>query len=278
MSLLISIYGKGGIGKSTITSNLSISFAKKGKKVLQVGCDPKHDSTFPITHSMILTTIEVLKQHDFHEEEVTLKDIVFTGYMGVDCVEAGGPPAGTGCAGYVIGETIKLLENLSAYENYDIVLFDVLGDVVCGGFSVPLQYSQRAMVVATDDFDSLFAANRIINGIYEKSHMYPVRLSGIIGNRYAKKGRVEKFAEEIKTSVITNVPHSEDIKSARVSGKSIYELYEMEPEKHALFSCFDKITDYILNDCLKEKEPVCGLSDREMFERYKENINDKLSK
>ena len=133
-TLVIAVYGKGGIGKSTTSSNLSAAFSKLGKRVLQIGCDPKHDSTFTLTHKMVPTVIDILEEVDFHSEELRPEDFVFTGFNGVQCVESGGPPAGTGCGGYVTGQTVKLLKEHHLLEDTDVVIFDVLGDVVCGGF------------------------------------------------------------------------------------------------------------------------------------------------
>ena len=179
---VFAIYGKGGIGKSTTSSNLSVAFSLLGKRVLQIGCDPKHDSTFTLTKSLIPTVIDILEGVDFHTEELRAEDFVFEGYNGVKCVEAGGPPAGTGCGGYVVGQTVKLLKEHHLLEDTDVVLFDVLGDVVCGGFASPLQHAERALVVAANDFDSIFAMNRIVAAIKAKSKNYDVRLGGVIAN------------------------------------------------------------------------------------------------
>ena len=130
---VFAVYGKGGIGKSTTSSNLSVAFSKLGKRVLQIGCDPKHDSTFTLTKQLLPTVIDVLETVNFHSEELRVEDFVFQGYNGVMCVEAGGPPAGTGCGGYVVGQTVKLLKEHHLLEETDVVIFDVLGDVVCGG-------------------------------------------------------------------------------------------------------------------------------------------------
>jgi len=132
---VFAVYGKGGIGKSTTSSNLSAAFSKLGHRVLQIGCDPKHDSTFTLTKKMMPTVIDVLESVDFHSEELRVEDFMFEGYNGVMCVEAGGPPAGTGCGGYVVGQTVKLLKQHHLLEDTDVVIFDVLGDVVCGGGS-----------------------------------------------------------------------------------------------------------------------------------------------
>ena len=135
---VFSVYGKGGIGKSTTSSNLSAAFSMMGKRVLQIGCDPKHDSTFTLTGRLQSTVIDILKEVDFHAEELRPEDYVATGFNGVKCVEAGGPPAGTGCGGYVVGQTVKLLKQHHLLEDTDVVIFDVLGDVVCGGLCGPV--------------------------------------------------------------------------------------------------------------------------------------------
>jgi hypothetical protein len=138
---------------------------KLGKRVLQIGCDPKHDSTFTLTKKLMPTVIDVLESVDFHPEELRVEDFVYEGYNGVMCVEAGGPPAGTGCGGYVVGQTVKLLKEHHLLEDTDVVIFDVLGDVVCGGFAAPLQHADRALIVTANDFDSIFAMNRIVQAI-----------------------------------------------------------------------------------------------------------------
>jgi light-independent protochlorophyllide reductase subunit L len=180
---VFAIYGKGGIGKSTTSSNLSAPSRKLGKRVLQIGCDPKHDSTFTLTKKMLPTVIDVLETVNFHAEELRVEDFVFPGYNGVMCVEAGGPPAGTGCGGYVVGQTVKLLKEHHLLEDTDVVIFDVLGDVVCGGFAAPLQHADRALIVTANDFDSIFAMNRIVQAIGAKAKNYNVRLGGVIANR-----------------------------------------------------------------------------------------------
>src|SRR5215212_361691 len=182
---VFAVYGKGGIGKSTTSSNLSVAFSKLGLRVLQIGCDPKHDSTFTLTKKLMPTVIDVLESVDFHAEELRVEDFVYEGYNGVMCVEAGGPPAGTGCGGYVVGQTVKLLKEHHLLEDTDVVIFDVLGDVVCGGFAAPLNYADYCIIITDNGFDSIFAMNRIVAAILAKSRNYNVRLGGVIANRSA---------------------------------------------------------------------------------------------
>ncbi|MEO0998185.1 MAG: AAA family ATPase, partial [Pseudomonadota bacterium] len=183
---VFAVYGKGGIGKSTTSSNLSAAFSRLGKRVLQIGCDPKHDSTFTLTKKLVPTVIDVLESVEFHSEELRSDDFVYEGYNGVMCVEAGGPPAGTGCGGYVVGQTVKLLKQHHLLEDTDVVIFDVLGDVVCGGFAAPLQHADRALIVTANDFDSIFAMNRIVAAIGAKSKNYKVRVGAAIGDHAAE--------------------------------------------------------------------------------------------
>ena len=196
-ALVIAVYGKGGIGKSTTSSNLSAAFSHLGKRVLQIGCDPKHDSTFTLTKKIVPTVIDILETVDFHSEELKPEDFMFEGYNGVMCIEAGGPPAGTGCGGYVTGQTVKLLKEHHLLEDTDVVIFDVLGDVVCGGFAAPLQHAHYCLIVTANDFDSIFAMNRIVAAIQSKAKNYRVRLGGIIANRSEGTDQIDKFNDRV---------------------------------------------------------------------------------
>ena len=228
---VFSVYGKGGIGKSTTSSNLSVAFSKLGKRVLQIGCDPKHDSTFTLTKRLCPTVIDVLESVDFHAEELRTEDFVFPGYNGVMCVEAGGPPAGTGCGGYVVGQTVKLLKEHHLLEDTDVVIFDVLGDVVCGGFAAPLQHADRALIVAANDFDSIFAMNRIIAAIKAKSKNYPVRLGGVIANRSAATDQIDRFNTTVGLKTVAHFPDLDAIRRSRLKKAT---LFEMEPTEEIL--------------------------------------------
>ena len=226
---VFAIYGKGGIGKSTTSRNLSAAFSKLGKRVLQIGCDPKHDSTFTLTKKMLPTVIDVLETVDFHAEELRVEDFVFPGYNGVMCVEAGGPPAGTGCGGYVVGQTVKLLKEHHLLEDTDVVIFDVLGDVVCGGFAAPLQHADRAMIVTANDFDSIFAMNRIVQAIGAKAKNYNVRLGGVIANRSAATDQIDKYNESIGLKLAAHFPDLDVIRRSRLKKSTLFEM-EQSPE------------------------------------------------
>ncbi len=221
---VFAVYGKGGIGKSTTSSNLSVAFSKLGKKVLQIGCDPKHDSTFTLTGRLVPTVIDILKEVDFHAEELRPDDFVYEGYNGVKCVEAGGPPAGTGCGGYVVGQTVKLLKQNHMLEETDVVIFDVLGDVVCGGFAAPLQHADRAIIVTANDFDSIYAMNRIIAAVQAKSKNYNVRLAGCIANRSKDTDEVDRYCKEVGFKRVAHLPDLDAIRKSRLKKKTLFEM------------------------------------------------------
>jgi light-independent protochlorophyllide reductase subunit L len=223
---VFSVYGKGGIGKSTTSSNLSVAFSKLGKRVLQIGCDPKHDSTFTLTKRLVPTVIDTLESVNFHTEELRPEDFVYEGYNGVMCVEAGGPPAGTGCGGYVVGQTVKLLKEHHLLEDTDVVIFDVLGDVVCGGFAAPLQHADRGIIVAANDFDSIFAMNRIVAAIQAKSRNYAVRLGGVIANRSDATDQLDKYNDKTGLKTLAVFPNLDVFRMSRLKKAT---LFEMEP-------------------------------------------------
>ncbi len=257
---VFAVYGKGGIGKSTTSSNLSAAFSKLGKRVLQIGCDPKHDSTFTLTKRLMPTVIDVLESVNFHSEELRIEDFVYEGYNGVMCVEAGGPPAGTGCGGYVVGQTVKLLKEHHLLEDTDVVIFDVLGDVVCGGFAAPLQHADRALIVTANDFDSIFAMNRIVAAIKAKSKNYKVRLGGVIANRSSGTDQIDKFNAASGLSTLARFPDLDVIRRSRLKKSTLFEMEDspellaVQKEYLALAECLWAGTDELTASPLKDRE------------------------
>jgi len=262
-ALVIAVYGKGGIGKSTTSSNLSAAFSKLGKKVLQIGCDPKHDSTFTLTHKMVPTVIDILEEVDCHSEELRPTDFMFEGFNGVMCVESGGPPAGTGCGGYVTGQTVKLLKEHHLLEDTDVVIFDVLGDVVCGGFAAPLQHANYCLIVTANDFDSIFAMNRIVSAIKAKAKNYKVRLGGVVANRSKDTDQIDKFNE--RTGLKT-MAHFKDVDAIRRSRLKKCTIFEMEPTEDVIEVQNEYLS--LAKNMLENVEPLEGnpLKDREIFD------------
>ncbi len=262
-ALVIAVYGKGGIGKSTTSSNLSAAFSKLGKKVLQIGCDPKHDSTFTLTHKMVPTVIDILEEVDFHSEELRPNDFMFEGFNGVMCVESGGPPAGTGCGGYVTGQTVKLLKEHHLLEDTDVVIFDVLGDVVCGGFAAPLQHANYCLIVTANDFDSIFAMNRIVSAIKAKAKNYKVRLGGVVANRSKDTDQIDKFNER---AGLKTMAHFKDVDAIRRSRLKKCTIFEMEPTEDVIEVQNEYLS--LAKNMLENVEPLEGnpLKDREIFD------------
>jgi light-independent protochlorophyllide reductase subunit L len=260
---VFAVYGKGGIGKSTTSSNLSVAFARLGKRVLQIGCDPKHDSTFTLTKRLVPTVIDVLESVDFHGEELRPEDFVYEGYNGVMCVEAGGPPAGTGCGGYVVGQTVKLLKEHHLLEETDVVVFDVLGDVVCGGFASPLQHANRALVVAANDFDSIFAMNRIVAAIQAKAKNYGVRLGGVIANRSRDTDQIDKYNDRIGMRTLARIPDLDVIRRSRLKKATLFEM-EASPELEAVQQEYMRLAQNLWNGT--DALDVQPMRDREIFD------------
>jgi nitrogenase iron protein NifH len=220
----IAIYGKGGIGKSTTTSNISAALAESGLRVLQVGCDPKSDSTSTLRGgSYVPTVLDTLRE----KADVKLHEVVHEGAGGVFCVEAGGPAPGVGCAGRGIITAVELLNQLRVVEELkvDVVVFDVLGDVVCGGFSVPIRegIADQVFTVTSADFMAIYAANNLFRGIKKYSNSGGALLGGIIANSInAPHARriVDDFAERTSTRVMEYIPRSVTVTQAELSGRT----------------------------------------------------------
>jgi nitrogenase iron protein NifH len=223
----IAIYGKGGIGKSTTTSNISAALAKDGYRVMQFGCDPKSDSTNTLRDgSYIPTVLDSLREG----KAVKSSDVVFQGFSGVYCVEAGGPAPGVGCAGRGIITAVQLLKQQRVFEdlNLDIVIYDVLGDVVCGGFATPIRegIAQHVFTVSSADFMAIYAANNLFKGIHKYSNSGGALLGGIIANSINapySKSIIDDFAERTKTQVIEYVPRSVTVTQSELQGKTTIE-------------------------------------------------------
>jgi nitrogenase iron protein NifH len=225
----IAIYGKGGIGKSTTTQNTVAGLAEMGRKVMVVGCDPKADSTRLLLGG--LSQRSVLDTLRIEGEDVDLADVRHTGYSNVMCVESGGPEPGVGCAGRGIITSINLLESLGAYdesENLDYVFYDVLGDVVCGGFAMPIREgkAEEIYIVASGEMMAMYAANNICKGVQKFANTGKVRLGGIICNSRNVDNEyelIDHFAQELGTKMIHFVPRDNDVQRAEINRKTVIE-------------------------------------------------------
>ena len=227
--LKIAIYGKGGIGKSTITSNLAAAFAVQGRRVIQIGCDPKADSTINLLGGELLQPVMgYLRESD--EDPESFEEISREGFGGVLCIETGGPTPGLGCAGRGIIATFNLLEDLRLFETWkpDVVLYDVLGDVVCGGFAAPIRegYAEKVLIVTSGEKMALYAANNIRTAVANFEDRGYARVEGIVLNRRNVMGEVEKvqaFADEYDLPIVAQIPRSDDITRYEDEGKTVIE-------------------------------------------------------
>jgi len=242
----IAIYGKGGIGKSTVASNLSASLALHGKKVLQIGCDPKHDSTRTLTGGVgAHTLLDLMNQKKTDELEIS--EFMLNGFNGVKCIEAGGPEPGVGCAGRGVILAIETMRKSGVYEQgFEYIIYDVLGDIVCGGFAVPIRegYAEEIYLVVSGEFMSLYAANNICKAIKKYAFRSGTRLAGVIGNLRGLPGEenlISKFAEKINSSVVGIIPRDNLIGDAEAKGKTVVEAHPSSDVSKIFFQLAEKI-------------------------------------
>ncbi len=223
----IAIYGKGGIGKSTTTQNLTAGLVERGNKVMVVGCDPKADSTRLLLGGLAQRTVlDTLRENG---EDIELEDILKEGYGGTRCVESGGPEPGVGCAGRGIITSIGLLERLGAYtEDLDYVFYDVLGDVVCGGFAMPIRegYADKVFIVTSGEMMALYAASNIASAVHRFEKRGYARLGGLILNRRNvedEEALIRKAAAEMDAEMIGDIPRDPAVQKAEALGKTVLE-------------------------------------------------------
>ena len=273
----VAIYGKGGIGKSTTTQNLTAGLVELGKKVMVVGCDPKADSTRLLLGGLAQKT--VLDTLRTEGEDVELDQILKEGYKGTRCVESGGPEPGVGCAGRGIITSIGLLEQLGAYtDDLDYVFYDVLGDVVCGGFAMPIREgkAQEIYIVASGEMMALYAANNISKGIKKYARSGGVRLGGIICNSRnvdREEDLLRAFAQELGTQLIYFVPRDNIVQRAEINKQTViaykpdagqaqeYRNLAEAVENNTMFTIPTPMTQDRLEEILMEYGLMDGLKD-----------------
>lgn len=244
------MYGKGGIGKSTITSNLAAAFAYMGKKVIQIGCDPKADSTINLLGGELLEPVMNYMRERDHDPE-TLEEISREGYGGILCIETGGPTPGLGCAGRGIIATFNLLEDLKLFETYqpDVVLYDVLGDVVCGGFAAPIRegYAEKVLIVTSGEKMALYAANNINTAVKNFEDRSYAKVFGIVLNRRNVENEEEKvreFAEKNGLKIVGDIPRSNEINRYEDQGMTVVEADPTLP----ISQCFIDLAQLLLQE------------------------------
>ena len=272
----IAIYGKGGIGKSTIATNLCMALREQGLKVMQVGCDPKRDSTRALTQGRLIPTVlETYREHlrlGRDEYAIALEDIVFEGHQGVYCVESGGPEPGIGCAGRGVLTAINILRDLKAFDTYgvDVVVYDVLGDVVCGGFAQPIRqgYAREIYLLCSGAFMSLYAANNIAKAVHRLSRRGETGLAGVIcnssGDEKFDKGVLSEFAEALGSKLVHFIPRSPVIQACEVESRTVLEHSPHSEEAEVFRKLAQQVMD---NDRPVIPTPMEDLSELEALYR-----------
>lgn len=235
----IAVYGKGGIGKSVVATSLSVFYAQTGRRVLHVGCDPKHDSAYRLlkTPTNIQTVLDILREDP---EAVGTDEILTTGRFDIDCCEAGGPPPGVGCGGRGVARMIEALDEMQLLQSgrYDVAIFDVLGDVVCGGFAAPLRdgFAKKVIIVLSEEPMAIFAANNIARAIdiYRENG---VCLAGLVANMRSKDAQLEpleRFAKRLNTTILAVVERDSRIMEGERQQRTILEWAPEAPAAEAL--------------------------------------------
>ena len=259
------IYGKGGIGKSTTTQNLVAGLAELGKKVMIVGCDPKADSTRLILHSKAQNTIMEMAAEAGTVEDLELEDVLKTGYGDIKCVESGGPEPGVGCAGRGVITAINFLEEEGAYEDdLDFVFYDVLGDVVCGGFAMPIRENkaQEIYIVVSGEMMAMYAANNISKGIVKYANSGGVRLAGLICNSRntdREDELIEALAAKLGTQMIHFVPRDNVVQRAEIRRMTVIEYDPQAKQADEYRTLAQKVID---NELLVIPQP-CTMDELE---------------
>jgi nitrogenase iron protein NifH len=241
----IAFYGKGGIGKSTTSQN-TLAALGENNRIMIVGCDPKADSTRLMLHTKAQTTILHLAAERGTVEDIELDEVLLTGYQGIKCVESGGPEPGVGCAGRGIITAINFLEEEGAYEDLDFVSYDVLGDVVCGGFAMPIREgkAQEIYIVTSGEMMAMYAANNIARGILKYAHTGGVRLGGLICNSRnvnCEAELIEELARRLGTQMIHFVPRSKQVQEAELRRMTVIEYSPDHPQADEYRALANKI-------------------------------------
>jgi len=274
----IAIYGKGGIGKSTIASNISAALNEMGFNVMQVGCDPKRDSTRILAGGRLIPAVLEIYREQLRtgrdEHAISLEDIVFKTSSGIYCVEAGGPEPGIGCAGRGVLTALQILRDLKSFETYkvDVAIYDVLGDVVCGGFAMPIRegFASEIYLICSGGFMSIYAANNIARAVQRLSRRGDTGLSGIIcnsnGDERFEQDVFPEFAERLGSNFVQFVPRSPVIQACELEGRAVV---EHSPESQEA-QIFRELASKVMENASKViPTPINELTELEnMYRRY----------